>query len=73
MKKVVKILNLDCANCAAKLENEISKLDGVKDVNISFLAEKMIIEIDDASYETVVKNIDKTRKKVEPDCEIVGL
>lgn len=72
MKKVVKIMNLDCANCAAKLENEIAKLEGVKEVSINFMTEKMCIEIVDEQYEDVIKHIEKTKKKVEPDCEIVG-
>ena len=43
MKKVFKMVDLDCANCAAKMENEIRKIDGVTSVNISFLAQKMTL------------------------------
>lgn len=73
MKKTVKITNLDCANCAAELENEISKIKGVNEVSISFMTEKMVIDIEDNVYEEVVKKIEKAKRKVEPDCEISGL
>ncbi len=73
MKKVVKIMNIDCANCAAELEHAISKIDGVMEVSINFMAEKMIIDIDDEKYQNVVTKINKVKKKVEPDCEIIGL
>jgi len=73
MKKIVKITNLDCANCAAELENEISKIKGVNEVSISFMTEKMVIDIEDSLYEEVVKKIEKAKRKVEPDCEISGL
>ncbi len=73
MKKTVKITNLDCANCAAELENEISKIKGVHEVSISFMTEKMVIDIEDSLYNEVVKKVEKAKRKVEPDCEISGL
>lgn len=73
MKKVIKVTDIDCANCACKLEQAIAKIDGVKEVSISFLNEKMIIDIEDEKYQLVVKEIIKTKKKIEPDCEIIGL
>lgn len=73
MKKVIKVTDIDCANCASKLEQAIAKIDGVKEVSISFLNEKMIIDIEDEKYQLVVKEIIKTKKKIEPDCEIIGL
>lgn len=72
MKKTVDII-IDCANCAAKLEQKISKIDGVMEVSINFMAEKMTIEIEDEKYNEVVKQIHKVKTKVEPDCEITGL
>lgn len=73
MKKVVKIINIDCANCAAELEHAISKIEGVIEVSINFMAEKMVIDIDEKNYQDVVVKINKVKKKVEPDCEIIGL
>lgn len=73
MKKVVKIMNLDCANCAQELEHAISKIEGVNEVSIHFMTQKMTIDIEDEQYDKVIKAIEKAKKKVEPDCEIVGL
>lgn len=72
MKKVVKIV-IDCANCAAELERALAKIDGVNEVSINFITQKMIIDIDDNNYQKIIKQIEKTKKKVEPDCEIEGL
>ena len=71
MKKTFKLIDLDCANCAAKMENAIKKIDGVADASVSFMAQKMTVEADDARFDDIVKQIVKTCKKVEPDCEIV--
>ena len=71
MKKVFKMLDLDCANCAAKMENEIRKINGVTDVNISFLAQKMTLEADDARFDEIAKQAAKVCKRVDDDCEVV--
>ncbi len=71
MKKVFKMLDLDCANCAAKMENEIRKIDGVTDVNISFLAQKMTLEADDARFDEIAKQAAKVCRRVDDDCEVV--
>ena len=71
MKKVFKLEDLDCANCAAKMERAIEKIDGVTSVSISFMAQKMNIEADDARFDDIMKAVVKTCKKVEPDCRII--
>ena len=71
MKKTFKLIDLDCANCAAKMENAIKKLDGVADASVSFMAQKMTVEAEDARFDDIMKQVVKTCKKVEPDCEIV--
>ena len=73
MKKVFEIEDLCCANCAAKIEKAISKLDGVKDVTVSFLAQKIILDADDEKFSEIVKEMVKIAKKIEPDMEILGL
>ena len=73
MKKIVKVEDIDCANCAAELERGIAKIDGVKSVSISFMIERMEIEIDDERYTEVVKQIKKVKNRIEQDCEIIGL
>lgn len=71
MKKTYKMIDLDCANCAAKMEAAIKKLDGVTDAAVSFMTQKITIEADDARFDAIVKEAVKICKKVEPDCEIV--
>lgn len=71
MKKVFRLEELDCANCAAKMENAISKLDGVEKVTISFMTMKMTIVADDNRFEEIMDEAEKICKKVEPDCRIV--
>ena len=71
MKKTYKMIDLDCANCAAKMEEAIKKIDGVTSASVSFMTQKMTIEGDDARYEQIVKEAVRVCRKVEPDCEIV--
>lgn len=71
MKRVLKMQDLDCANCAAKMENAIKKIDGVNSVSISFMSQKMFLDVEDAKYESVVKEIVKACKKVDSDCEVI--
>lgn len=71
MVKVIKIEELDCAHCAAKMEDAISKLDGVNSVTISFLAQKMTIDADDEKFAEIIKEAQKICKRIEPDCELV--
>lgn len=71
MKKTFKLIDLDCANCAAKMEAAIKKLDGVNDASVSFLTQKMTIDAEDAKFDEIVKQAVKVCKKVEPDCEVV--
>ena len=71
MKKRFKLLNLDCANCAAKMEAAIKKLDGVHDATVSFMTQKLTLDADDARFEEILQQAVKACKKVEPDCTIV--
>ena len=71
MKKVFKLEDLDCANCAAKMEAAIQKLDGVKSASVSFMTQKMTIEADADRFDEVVKAAVKCIAKVEPDCRVI--
>lgn len=71
MKKTFKMIDLDCANCAAKMEAAIKRIDGVQDATVSFMTQKLTIQADDARFDAVVQEAVKACKKVEPDCEIV--
>ena len=71
MKKTFKMQDLECANCAAKMEDAIRKLPGVQNVSISFMSQKMILEAEDDRFEQILDKSAKLIKKVEPDCRIV--
>lgn len=71
MKKVFKLEDLDCANCAAKMEEAIRKLDGVTSATISFMAQKLTIEAEEDKFDSVMKQAAKVCRKIEPDCRII--
>ena len=71
MKKSIKLEDLDCANCAAKMEAAIKKLDGVTDATVSFMTQKLTIEADDERFDEVVKAAVKCIARVEPDCRVI--
>ena len=71
MKKKFKLEDLDCANCAAKMEEAIKKLDGVNDASVSFMTQKMMIDADDDRFDDVVKAAIDCIAKVEPDCKVL--
>jgi len=70
MKKTYKI-EVDCANCANKMEQAAKNTQGVKDATVNFMTLKMIVEFEDgAEPATVMQDVLKNCKKVEDDCEI---
>lgn len=71
MKKKFKLQNLDCANCAAKMETAIKKLSPVKDASVNFLMQKMTVEADESCFDEVMSEIEKICAKIEPDCKII--
>lgn len=71
MKRVYKLEDLDCANCAAKMENAIRDIDGVKSVSVSFIMQKLTIEADDDKIEEIMDKAVKICRKIEPDCTII--
>lgn len=71
MKKKFKLQDLDCANCAAKMEEAIKKIDGVTDASVSFMTQKLVLETEDDRFEGIMDEVVKCCKKVEPDCEIL--
>ena len=71
MKKIFKLQNLDCANCAAKIEHGISKIPGVHNVSVNFMSQKMNLEAPDDQFDAIVEEAVKVFKKVEPDCVVL--
>lgn len=71
MRKAFKILGIDCANCAAKLEDALKKIDGVQDVKINFFMEKLTLQANDDDFDDVLERVENAALRFEPDCEIV--
>ena len=71
MKKVFKLEGLDCAHCAAKIEEKISKLEGVKSVVINFMTTKMTLESVDENIGDIVEKVKKLINEVEPDVNMI--
>ena len=70
MKKTFKLIGLDCANCAAKIENAISNLPDVTSVSVNFMTTKMSLEADREKMESVVEAAAKIIKNIEPDVKV---
>ena len=70
MKKVFKLEELDCANCARKMEEAIGKLPGVHSASISFMTQKLTLEADEGRFDAILDEVVRVCKKVEPDCVI---
>ena len=71
MKQKFKLQDLDCANCAAKMENAIKKIEGVNDASVSFMTQKMTVDAEEGRFDDIMKEIVKVCAKVEPDCRIL--
>ena len=70
MKKTFKLIDLECANCAAKMQTAIGKLEGVKSVSVNFMAQKLTLDAEDECFDEILKKAADCIKKVEPDCKI---
>ncbi len=71
MKKKFKLEDLDCANCAAKMEEAIKKIPGVNDASVSFMTQKMMVDAEDEKFDEIMKEVASVCAKVEPDCKIL--
>lgn len=71
MKKTFKLEDLDCANCAAKMEAAINKLDGVQKATVSFMTQKLTLEAEEERFDEVLKEAVKCIAKVEPYCRVI--
>jgi copper chaperone CopZ len=72
MKKIFKLEGLGCANCAAKMEKAIGKLDGVNSASVNFLTTKLVIEAEDGRMDQIVDAARTIIKKIEPDVVMTG-
>ncbi|MBQ8250045.1 MAG: heavy-metal-associated domain-containing protein [Clostridia bacterium] len=71
MKKTYNLEDLECANCAAKMEEGINKLPGVTSATVSFITQKLILETETDDQSKLIKEIQKLIKKIEPDCRVI--
>ncbi len=71
MKKIYNMIDLDCANCARRMEENIAKLNGVRNVSVNFLTQKMTLDLDEAFNEKeILKYVRKTVKIIDSDCDV---
>ena len=70
MKKTYKLVNLDCANCAAKMEAAIRKISGVQGASVNFMAQKLTLEADEAQLDRALSEAKAIIAKIEPGCQI---
>ena len=71
MTKKFKLEDLDCAHCAAKMEEAIKKIEGVNDASVNFLAQKMTVDAVDERFDAIMEEVRAVCAKVEPDCKIL--
>lgn len=71
MRKSFKLQDLDCANCAAKMEDAINRIDGVEKATISFMTQKLTLVADDARFDAVLDEAQRASSKIERDCVIL--
>ncbi len=71
MKKVFKLRDLDCANCAAKMEAAIQKIHGVESATVNFMTQKLTIEAADSDFEQVLSEAERAIRRVEPGCALI--
>lgn len=72
MKKTFTLDEVDCANCAAKMERKINEIEGVIAASVSFMTQKLTIEADEGDFDRILKEAQKAVSKIEPDCRIIA-
>ena len=72
MKKTFKLDEVDCANCAARMERKINEIEGVLSASVSFMTQKLTIEADEGDFDRILKEAQKAISKIEPDCTIIA-
>lgn len=70
MKRRYTLENLECANCAAKMEDKIKELDGVNSVTVNFITTKMVLDVEDDKFDTVLAQAKDIIKSIEPYVEV---
>ena len=71
MRKSFKMQDLECANCAAKMERDIGRIDGVNSASINFMTQKLVLDADEARFDAILDEAQRACSKYEPDCVIL--
>ena len=71
MKKAFKVEGINCANCAEKISREIENLEGVNSANLSFMFQKLTLDVEEGCLESVVEKSKAICDKIEPGCKIL--
>ncbi|MCM1404224.1 MAG: cation transporter [Prevotella sp.] len=71
MTKIFRLRDLDCPNCAAKMEQAVKKISAVNHATVNYLTQKMMIDAEEREFENVMQQVIKVCKKIEPDCKII--
>lgn len=71
MKKRFKLMDLDCANCAAKMEDAIKRIEGVNSCTVSFMTQKLTLDAEDIRFDAILQEAIKVCKRIEPDCTVI--
>ena len=72
MKKTFTLDEVDCANCAARMERKINEIEGVIAASVSFMTQKLTIEANEGDFDRILKEAQKAVSKIEPDCRIIA-
>ena len=71
MRQVFKMEDLDCANCAAKMEDAIRRIEGVESVSVSYITQRLTLVAGDDKFDDIVRQAQKVCRRIEPDCRII--
>lgn len=72
MKKTFTLDEVDCANCAARMERKINEIEGVISASVSFMTQKLTIEASENDFDKILKEAQKVVSKIDSDCRIIA-
>ena len=71
MKKTVKLIDLECANCAAKMERAIQKIAGVQSASVQFMSQRLTLEAEEDDWDRILAEVARVIAKIEPQCKMI--
>lgn len=73
MRRIFKVENVDCANCALKMQNNVLKIDGVQSANLNFLTQRLTVEFDDSKIQTIVEELQTACRKIDKAVNVIRI